>query len=70
MRVAESTARAGVASADSALARVLEGAAAAGVPVARLGRTGGDALTVEGLFTVPLAELRSVHEATLPALFG
>jgi phosphoribosylformylglycinamidine synthase len=49
---------------------VLEVAAAAGVPVARLGRTGGETLTVEGLFTVPLAELRSVHEATLPALFG
>jgi phosphoribosylformylglycinamidine synthase len=70
MLFAESTARAVVACADSAVDRVLEVAAAAGVPVARLGRTGGDALTVEGLFTVPLAELRSVHEATLPALFG
>jgi phosphoribosylformylglycinamidine synthase len=27
-------------------------------------------LQVTGLFTLPLAELRRAHEATLPALFG
>jgi phosphoribosylformylglycinamidine synthase len=66
----ESTARAVVACPDSAVDRLLSLAADAGVPVARLGRTGGDALTVEGLFDVPLSELRAAHEGTLPALFG
>jgi len=41
-----------------------------GVPFAPLGVTGGDALTIEGQFSVPLAELRVVHEETLPRLFG
>ena len=67
---AESAARAVVACPDASVERVLSLAADAGVPVARLGRTGGDALTVEGLFDVPLTELRSAHEGTLPALFG
>jgi phosphoribosylformylglycinamidine synthase len=31
---------------------------------------GSDAVEVQGLFTVPLAELRKRFEATLPALFG
>jgi phosphoribosylformylglycinamidine synthase subunit PurL len=39
------------------------------VPWTALGTTGGDALAVEGLFDVPIAELRSVWERTLPALF-
>jgi phosphoribosylformylglycinamidine synthase subunit PurL len=42
----------------------------AGVPAATLGRTGGSALAVSGLFAVPLAELREVHRGALPALFG
>jgi phosphoribosylformylglycinamidine synthase len=29
----------------------------------------GQVLDVQGLFTVPLAELRAAHEATLPAAF-
>ncbi|MEN3300919.1 MAG: hypothetical protein V7633_2977, partial [Pseudonocardia sp.] len=32
--------------------------------------TGSDTLTVTGLGAVPLAELRAVHEAALPRLFG
>ncbi|WP_300611756.1 phosphoribosylformylglycinamidine synthase subunit PurL [Trebonia sp.] len=40
-----------------------------GVPASVLGITGGDTLAVEGVFAVPTAELRSVWEATLPALF-
>jgi phosphoribosylformylglycinamidine synthase len=49
----------------------LEAAAATyGVPVTRLGATGGATLTVEGLFDVPLDELRAAHTRTLPALFG
>lgn len=35
-----------------------------------IGETGGSALEVAGLFSVPLAELAEVHRAALPALFG
>ncbi|MDI1288176.1 MAG: phosphoribosylformylglycinamidine synthase subunit PurL [Reyranella sp.] len=42
-------------------------AAAAGVPATLLGYSSGDSLVVEGLLALPLAELRAVHEAWLPA---
>ncbi|WP_448641379.1 phosphoribosylformylglycinamidine synthase subunit PurL [Geodermatophilus sp. URMC 63] len=42
----------------------------AGVAVTELGTTGGDALAVEGVADIPLAELRAAWTATLPALFG
>jgi phosphoribosylformylglycinamidine synthase II len=42
----------------------------AGVPVTDLGTTGGDALAVDGVLELPLAELRTAWTATLPALFG
>jgi phosphoribosylformylglycinamidine synthase len=42
----------------------------AGVPVARLGETGGDRLVLRDLFALPLDELRIAHEGTLPALFA
>jgi phosphoribosylformylglycinamidine synthase subunit PurL len=42
----------------------------AGVAVTELGTTGGDALVVEGVAELPLAELRAAWGATLPALFG
>ncbi|HEY1001282.1 MAG TPA: phosphoribosylformylglycinamidine synthase subunit PurL, partial [Streptosporangiaceae bacterium] len=45
-------------------------AAAHGVPAAAIGSAGGDSLTVEGCFAIPLAELAAVHTRTLPALFG
>ena len=41
-----------------------------GVPAAAIGSTGGDSLTVDGGFAIPLAELAAVHARTLPALFG
>ncbi len=47
-----------------------------GYPVLRIGVTDpaadGDeaALEVQGLFTVPLAELRDLSQGTLPAAFG
>ena len=41
-----------------------------GVPATVLGVTAGDALTVEGVFEVPLTELERVWTATLPAIFG
>jgi phosphoribosylformylglycinamidine synthase subunit PurL len=40
------------------------------VPVVALGTVAGDALEVDGLFAIGLAELREAHESTLPALFG
>jgi phosphoribosylformylglycinamidine synthase subunit PurL len=41
-----------------------------GIPATVLGETGGDTLTVEATFEVPLDELRQTWEGTLPALFG
>ncbi len=45
---------------------------ARGLPATRIGVAdqGSDAIEVQGLFTVPLAELRSTSEAVLPRLFG
>jgi len=40
------------------------------VPATVLGTTGGNTLTVEATFEVPLDELRQVWEEPLPALFG
>ena len=42
----------------------------AGVQVTELGTTGGDALTIDGVLELSLAELRAAWTATLPALFG
>jgi phosphoribosylformylglycinamidine synthase len=48
-------------------AEELEAAAAgAGVPVIRLGATGGDRLTVPGVLDLPLARLRDAYEGALP----
>ncbi len=43
-----------------------------GLPWTRIGVVddGADSLDVQGLFTVPMLELRETFEATLPALFG
>ena len=43
--------------------------AAAGLPAARLGETGGDSVEVIGQFSAPISELRRSHEATIPAIF-
>src|SRR5450756_2116546 len=40
------------------------------VPATVLGQTGGDSLSVDGSFEVPLDELSRVWTGTLPALFG
>ena len=71
----ESTARALVAVDPEHEPELVAVAEAAGVPVLRLGRTGGDELAVAGgfdgeTFTVPLAEAREAHEGTLPRIFG
>ncbi|RZS90821.1 phosphoribosylformylglycinamidine synthase [Motilibacter rhizosphaerae] len=38
-------------------------------PHVRIGVVDGDALDVQGLFTIPVAELRDAHRGTLPAIF-
>ena len=45
---------------------LLAAAQAAGVPAVQLGYSGGPDLTVEGLLSMPLSELRAAHEAWLP----
>jgi phosphoribosylformylglycinamidine synthase len=67
---AETTARAVVTCDDASLDRLLTLAADLATPVARIGRTGGDALVVDGAFSIGLDELRQAHESTLPSLFG
>jgi phosphoribosylformylglycinamidine synthase subunit PurL len=52
---------------DGGADRLVELAHRHGVDVTPLGRTGGDAVVVEGQLDVPLAELREVWTATLPA---
>jgi phosphoribosylformylglycinamidine synthase len=45
---------------------VLEAAEKAGVPAVLLGYSGSDSLTVDGLVSLPLAEIRQAHEGWLP----
>jgi phosphoribosylformylglycinamidine synthase subunit PurL len=66
----ESTARVIVACRDASVDRILEIAAEHDVPVARLGRSGGTTVQVNGLFDIAVDELRTAHETTLPQLFG
>jgi phosphoribosylformylglycinamidine synthase len=66
----ESTARVLVTCRDATVDRLLELATEHDVPVARLGRTGGASLHVAGLFDLPLGELRSGYDATLPVLLA
>ena len=49
-------------------ASLLAAAATAGVPAARLGRTGGGDLVLAPGSSISVAGLREMHEATLPAL--
>ncbi|NYJ02981.1 phosphoribosylformylglycinamidine synthase [Nocardioides thalensis] len=66
----ESAARAIVTVRADQVAEIVGSAEAHGVPVAEIGATGGDALVVEGVFDVPLEELRAAWTATLPAALG
>ncbi|MCW2632715.1 MAG: Phosphoribosylformylglycinamidine synthase 2 [Pseudonocardia sp.] len=71
----ESAGRVLVAVAPADEPAVLAAAQAAGVPTARLGQVGGPeatgaALDIAGLSPIPLDELRTAWEATLPAAFG
>jgi phosphoribosylformylglycinamidine synthase len=66
----ESAGRAVVTVPAASVDRYLELAAAQGVPAVRIGVVGGDALEIAGVATLPLADLRAAHEATMPDLFG
>src|SRR5690606_6442338 len=54
------------ADADAVLAR----AAAAGVPARAIGRTGSDALTLNGQSAISVARLRRAHEDWLPSFMA
>jgi phosphoribosylformylglycinamidine synthase len=66
----ESVARAVVAVHPDYAARVAALCEAASVPVRHIGTVGGDAFAVEGQFSIPLVELREVHQGALPSLFA
>lgn len=51
-------------------APILAAAQAAGVEAAVIGRAGGSDLAVEGLFSLPLTDLRTAHEGWMPAYMG
>jgi phosphoribosylformylglycinamidine synthase len=70
----ESQARAIVAVPESEEQRFADMCAPRGVPYQRIGAVddgggGAPTLDVEGIFSVPLDELREAHERTLPARF-
>ncbi|HZB33452.1 MAG TPA: phosphoribosylformylglycinamidine synthase subunit PurL [Streptosporangiaceae bacterium] len=66
----ESVARAVVAVRPGGEGRLTALCEAGGVPVRRLGVIGGDALELQDLFSIPLAELRQAHQVTLPNYMG
>jgi phosphoribosylformylglycinamidine (FGAM) synthase-like enzyme len=66
----ESAARAVVTVAPDDAERLAALAGAHGVPLTRIGTTGGDALVVDGEFEVGLDELRQAWTVTLPAVLG
>ncbi len=66
----ESAGRAVVAVPRSEEVRFTDMCGARSLPAARIGVVDGDAVEVQGQFTLPLAELREAHEGTLPALFA
>ncbi|MFN4176381.1 phosphoribosylformylglycinamidine synthase subunit PurL [Phenylobacterium sp.] len=49
---------------------ILAAAKAAGVPAQAVGKAEGDTVAVDGLFTLPLADLRQAHEGWMPAYMG
>jgi len=51
-------------------APILTATKAAGVPAAVIGKAEGEALSVDGLFSLPLARLRQAHEGWMPAYMG
>ncbi|GAB2534191.1 phosphoribosylformylglycinamidine synthase subunit PurL [Brachybacterium huguangmaarense] len=66
----ESSARAIVAVPRSEEVRFTDMCTARAFPMVRIGVTTGDALEIQGVGTFPVAELRDLREATLPARFA
>ncbi|MEV6008289.1 phosphoribosylformylglycinamidine synthase subunit PurL [Streptomyces sp. NPDC051976] len=66
----ESAGRAVVAVPRSEELRFTDMCAARGLPATRVGVIDGEAIDVQGQFTLPLTELRETHEATIPALLA
>ncbi|MEU2209139.1 phosphoribosylformylglycinamidine synthase subunit PurL [Streptomyces hygroscopicus] len=66
----ESAGRAIVAVPRSEEVRFNDMCGARGLPATRIGVIDGDAIEVQGQFSLPLAELRQAHEATIPGLLA
>ncbi len=66
----ESAGRAVVAVPRSEELRFTDMCRARGLPATRIGVIDGDALDVQDQFAIPLAELRTAHEGTIPALLA
>ncbi|WP_425582202.1 phosphoribosylformylglycinamidine synthase subunit PurL [Streptosporangium carneum] len=66
----ESSARALVTVDPESFDAFAELCAANELPCQCLGTTGGDALVVENVLEIPVAELRETHTSTLPGIFG
>ncbi|WP_367139862.1 MULTISPECIES: phosphoribosylformylglycinamidine synthase subunit PurL [Streptomyces] len=66
----ESAGRAVVAVPRSEELRFTDMCGARGLPATRIGVVDGEAIDVQGQFSIPLAELREAHEATIPALLA
>ncbi|MES4906229.1 MULTISPECIES: phosphoribosylformylglycinamidine synthase subunit PurL [unclassified Streptomyces] len=68
--LSESAGRAVVAVPRSEEVRFNDMCGARGLPAARIGVVDGDAIDVQGQFSIPLAELKGAHEATIPGLLA
>ncbi|MEU5611687.1 phosphoribosylformylglycinamidine synthase subunit PurL [Streptomyces sparsogenes] len=68
--LSESAGRAVVAVPRSEELRFKDMCGARGLPAARIGVVDGDAIDVQGQFSIPLAEVREAHEATIPGLLA
>ncbi|GAA2723905.1 MULTISPECIES: phosphoribosylformylglycinamidine synthase subunit PurL [Streptomyces] len=66
----ESAGRAVVSVPRSEELRFADMCGARGLPATRIGVVDGEEIDVQGQFTLPLAELRAAHEATIPALLA
>ncbi|MEU1307624.1 phosphoribosylformylglycinamidine synthase subunit PurL [Streptomyces cinnamoneus] len=66
----ESAGRAVVAVPRSEELRFTDMCGARGLPATRIGVVDGEEIDVQGQFVLPLAELRTAHEATIPALLA
>ncbi|MFC5801395.1 phosphoribosylformylglycinamidine synthase subunit PurL [Streptomyces formicae] len=66
----ESAGRAVVAVPRSEELRFTDMCGARGLPATRIGVVDGDAVEVQGVFGIPLSELRTAHEETIPAILA